>query len=317
MPDDYGHIKVTVIVAFHNAELTIGTTARSIFEQTLTELEIIFVNDGSLDRSFDIINDMLIHYPERIDNTSILFYTFSRGTAAAYDTALAHASGDYVITASPGDFFEANALKLMSERAYSADADIAWSEHFAGYPGRNKRIRIGKGAPELNLMRIDYGSFTLHNKLIRRRLLTDNRIAATKGVNSWKDICVVSKLLSLSPTVTFIHTPLYHCNRSTAYTSEYESRDHLTTTLLLEQWFVKQYPDNRYQPFLNNLKFVAKSCFLRGKDKDIKQWKATFPELNSRIMRLNAISLHRRWLYSALIWLPEWMAQPLARIFIK
>lgn len=310
-------IKVTAIVAFHNAETTIGTTARSLFAQTLKELEIIFVNDGSLDRGFDIINDLLVHYPDRIDHTSILFYTFNRGTAAAYDTALAHATGEYTITAFPGDYFEPNALKLMADKAKATNADVVWAEHYDTVARGYKRVRISKGAPDLNNMRVDYGSFTLHNKLIRRQLLNDNHITATKGINSWKDICVVSEILSLQPAVEFIHTPLYHHNVPAPHFSDYETRDHLTTTLILEQWFIRHYPDNRYQPFLNALKFAAKSGFLHGKDKDIKLWKATFPELNSRIMSLHTVSRRKRWLYSLLALLPEWLSQPFAQIFIK
>ena len=310
-------IRVTVIVPFHNAELTIGTTARSLFEQTLQDLEIIFVNDGSLDRGFDIINDMLVRYPDRIDTTSILFYTFNRGTAAAYDTGLAHASGKYVITARPGDYLEAHALRIMADKAAETDADIVWCEHYTGHTGRNKRVRISRGAPDINRMRIDYGAYSMHNKLIRRDMLLNNGIAATKGVNSWKDICVVSKTLSLQPDVAFIKTPLYHHDVPDQTPGDYECRDYLTTTLILEQWFIEAYPDNRFQPFLNNLKFTAKSYYLCGKNKEIGLWKATFPEINGRICSISALSWRKRWLYSAICWSPEWLAKIIARLFIK
>lgn len=63
--------KVSVIIPIYRVEKYIEKCVRSLFEQTLKEVEYIFVDDASPDRSIDILKQIMLEYPERAKNSKI------------------------------------------------------------------------------------------------------------------------------------------------------------------------------------------------------------------------------------------------------
>ena len=61
--------KVSVIIPVYGAESFIERCARSLFEQTLEDMEFIFVDDCSPDRSVEILNKVVSEYPNRNGGT--------------------------------------------------------------------------------------------------------------------------------------------------------------------------------------------------------------------------------------------------------
>ena len=57
--------KVSVVIPVYGVEKYIERCARSLFEQTLDDIEYIFVNDCTKDRSIDILNEVINDYPAR------------------------------------------------------------------------------------------------------------------------------------------------------------------------------------------------------------------------------------------------------------
>lgn len=64
--------KVSVVIPVYNVEKWIGRCARSLFEQTLDEMEFIFVDDGSTDNSIGVVEDVLKEFPKRKHQVTIL-----------------------------------------------------------------------------------------------------------------------------------------------------------------------------------------------------------------------------------------------------
>ena len=58
--------KVSIIVPFYNVENYIEKCLETLVNQTLKDIEIILVNDGSKDRSIDIVKKFINEYPEKI-----------------------------------------------------------------------------------------------------------------------------------------------------------------------------------------------------------------------------------------------------------
>ena len=73
---------VTVVVPIYNVERYIEKCARSLFEQSLANLEILFVNDCTPDNSIDIILKVLADYPQRKEQTRIIKMSSKIGRAA-------------------------------------------------------------------------------------------------------------------------------------------------------------------------------------------------------------------------------------------
>ena len=93
-------------------------------EQTLREVEYIFVDDASPDRSIEILHRTLADYPERQDQVRILTHKQNKGLPAARNTGLAVAQGEYIFHCDSDDFVEREMLEEMYEKAKEADADL-------------------------------------------------------------------------------------------------------------------------------------------------------------------------------------------------
>ena len=79
---DFFKPAVTVVVPIYNVERYIEKCARSLFEQSLANLEILFVNDCTPDNSIETILNVLADYPQRKGQTRIIKMSWNSGPAA-------------------------------------------------------------------------------------------------------------------------------------------------------------------------------------------------------------------------------------------
>lgn len=104
--------KITIAIPIYNAELYIEQCINSILSQTLKEIEIICVDDGSTDRSVDIINK----YHKKHHNIKVLSQKNS-GSGIARNRALRIARGKYIAFCDADDFY---ASEYVMEKLYNA-----------------------------------------------------------------------------------------------------------------------------------------------------------------------------------------------------
>ena len=95
---------VSILVPVFNVEGYIERCARSLFEQTYSNLEFVFVDDCSPDDSMKILGRIVEDYPIRKDAVRIIRHDHNRGLAASRNTALDNASGFFVCTVDSDDW---------------------------------------------------------------------------------------------------------------------------------------------------------------------------------------------------------------------
>ena len=76
-------IKVSVCTPVYGVEAFIERCARSLFTQSYKNIEYIFVNDCTPDRSMEVLQQVLSDYPERKDSVKIVNHKTNRGLVAA------------------------------------------------------------------------------------------------------------------------------------------------------------------------------------------------------------------------------------------
>lgn len=103
----------------YNAESWIRRCIESILDQTFHELEIIVINDGSIDNSLNIVKDCC-----RMDDRVQCISTENQGSAAAKNVGLKHISGNIVTFVDADDFIEAEMYETMITTMNDTDADI-------------------------------------------------------------------------------------------------------------------------------------------------------------------------------------------------
>ena len=117
-------MKISVIIPVYNVEKYIYRCIESIINQTMTEdIECIIVNDATPDKSINIIKEILSHYNGNI-SFKIINHEKNEGLAAARETGMKYAQGDYIIHLDSDDYCEINMLEEMYNTAITNDADI-------------------------------------------------------------------------------------------------------------------------------------------------------------------------------------------------
>lgn len=113
------NIKVSVIIPIYNAADFLNDCLRTILNQTLTDIEIICVNDGSTDDSLKILQKF-----EREDNRLKVIDQKNQGAGSARNAGMAIAKGEYLSFLDADDFYENNMLEVSYHTAKEANADV-------------------------------------------------------------------------------------------------------------------------------------------------------------------------------------------------
>lgn len=206
---------VSILVPVYGAEQYIERCIRSLFDQTYLNIEYIFVDDCSPDRSVDIIRNISKEYPNREYWIKIICHKENRGLAAARNTAVEHANGLFISHVDSDDFLEKDAIRLLVEKQLEEDADLV-----SGYSIRhllNKDILIvppsftTKEEWIKELLRTDHiYNHVIWGRLLRIDLYRNHNIKNKEGCNQGEDWQVLPQLAYYANKVSVIDDIVYH-----------------------------------------------------------------------------------------------------------
>ena len=114
-------IKISVIIPVYNVEKYIRECVESVLNQTLKDIEIIAVNDGSRDNSIKIIEEYLSDARLRIINKE------NGGASFARNIGMKAARGEYIYFIDSDDFIEEDVLEILYRNSESEKMDIVCS----------------------------------------------------------------------------------------------------------------------------------------------------------------------------------------------
>lgn len=306
-------LKLSVIVPYHNSEDTLERTLLSLNGQKCEPLEIILVNDGSTDSSHTVIAKF-ISKNKGAHEFKDINYQFQRGASEAFNIGLKNCNGDFVCKCDSDDTVEPDYYARMLAVAARSNADVV-SSPIAVHSSKKTHIIKPHHGNNLNDMAVNTANFSLCNRIIRRGILTSNSIEAYSHIDRWDDLGVVSRVFALKPKCAYLDFPGYNYYLTPGVTSLSRSgctkllRDHMLCALLVEKWLAERGVETDYAEFIHHLKFISKVKMLRCAPRDVKRWKATFPETNYGIMHLRHLSLPYRVLFTLITKLPTGVSQ--------
>lgn len=210
--------KVSVIIPVYGVEKYIERCARSLFEQTLEDIEYIFVDDCTPDNSISILRKVLSEYPNREKQVKILHHDKNKGLAKARQTGLKIASGEYIAHCDSDDWVDKDLYKVLYNQAVNLKSDmIAFDCKFTDGV---KTLKINSGGECTDT--IECISSMMHrktwwslcNKLIRKDIY-DRADIIYPVDNMGEDMCLTLQLLYYCKAISYKHDVFYYYYQNT------------------------------------------------------------------------------------------------------
>ena len=166
-------VSVSIIVPCYNVAAYLDQCMESLAGQSMEDIEIICVNDGSSDHTAEILRE----WRDRDGRVRVIDRKNS-GVSAARNSGMEAAAGKYIGFVDPDDVVDRNMFRRLFDAAVEKDADV-----------------------------------TVWNKLIRRELLEENGVRFVPGLRQGEDLYFCLMLLTVAPRLLILPDRLYHYRR--------------------------------------------------------------------------------------------------------
>ena len=183
--------KISVIITIYNSENYITPCVNSLFNQTLEEIEYIFINDATQDNSIEKLHCIIGDFPNRKPSVKIINLNKNKGVSNARRIGLENATGEYIIHCDSDDWIDKDMYERLYRKAKETDADIV---------GCNFRHEFSdiqydfhqqySESMEENIRRLINGKIfpSLCTSLTKRELIIKNNISFPIGLNMGEDL---------------------------------------------------------------------------------------------------------------------------------
>lgn len=226
-------MKVSVLVPVYGVERYIENCAVSLFEQTYENIEYVFVDDGTLDKSIEILREVMKRYPSRRDNVHIITHEINRGLGAARFTALLNATGDYVMHVDSDDSLSLDAVEMLVDKAIETDADVVDCGYVETNNGNVVSTHIPFHGSQDNYLRImlchNIVSNRIWGRLYRRSIFSDYEINPIDGVDYGEDFAIVTRIMYYAKRAWIDSTGYkYRTDNDSSYTHRFSKKNYVS-----------------------------------------------------------------------------------------
>ena len=197
--------KVSIIIPVWGVEKYISKCLDSLVNQTLEDIEIIVVNDGSPDNSQKIIDEYVKKYPDKVKS----YIKENGGQGSARNYGLEVSTGEYIGFVDSDDFVELDMFEKMYNKAKKDKADIVVCGSYnvsEDYSKKDKDVFVTNY--DTDLENVIFGKMAVWNKIYKRNIIVDNKITFKEKV-WYEDLAFTLKTIINSSKFSFIDEPLY------------------------------------------------------------------------------------------------------------
>lgn len=282
---------VSVIIPIFKVRNFIERCVCSLFEQTLKDVEYIFVDDATPDDSIEILKSCVDRYPGRKEQIQILTHEQNQGLPAARNTGLAVATGEYVFHCDSDDFVEKDMLEEMYNAAKANDVDMVYCDFYLSFE-KNERYMSNPAyetAEDVLKAGLLGGNmkYNVWNKLVKRSLYTENGIAFPAGHAMGEDMTMI-RLAACAKTVAYVPKAFYHYVKlnTNAYSATMSERHKIDIRFNVDQTvaFLQDKFGRTLDKEIAFFKLNTKLPFLITDDEtQYEVWKEWWPEANAYI----------------------------------
>lgn len=246
---------ISIIVPVYNVEKYLERCLNSLVHQSLEDIEIIVVNDGSLDQSEQIIHQFERLHPEKIK----AFKKENGGLGDARNFGLPYAQADYIAFIDSDDYVELDMFEKMYQKASEQNADLVVCD--IEYVWENsERKHLLKGLNTTVNTDVNKALFLspifAWNKLYRKSLF--NKLNLKYPPRLWyEDLPVSLPYFTQAKTVAYVNEALVHyVQRSNSIMNSKSSKKMFDIFTILEDVFNQFQRDELFKPYHDELEYV-------------------------------------------------------------
>lgn len=292
--------KVSIIVPIYNVEKYLERCINSLIGQTLDDIQIILVNDGSTDSSGKIAKEYAIKHQDKI----MYLEKENGGLSDARNYGLPYATGEYIAFLDSDDYIDKEAYKAMYDKAKQENADYLECDFIWEYTNKlkeDKRVDYKNKKEMLAFVRV-----VAWNKLIKREVIEKNKLEFPKGLR-YEDVEFTYKLIPHLNKVSYIDKCFIHytqrensiANVQNARTSEIFTILDNVISYYKENEFYKEYEDELEYNYARYLlcSSLKRICKIQDKETRTRLINETWNKLNSEFPNwkknkiLNAVNI--------------------------
>lgn len=281
----------------YNADSSVSRMLDSIIAQTYENWELIAVDDGSTDKSADILDSYSVS-----DGRIRVTHRTNDGVSSARQLGQEISTGKYIIHADADDFVEPDMLEALCRKAEATNADVVFCDYFVDDNSGNIKVVIQQ-PPEKTEDIIKAFFSTLHgsccNKLVKKNTLERYDVCFPKGINYCEDLLLWMRLfINPDVTVTYLNRAFYHyyfSSESTSICHSYSKKLFNTQVAVLRE--LESILGPGYSELTNRYKMSIKQGAFEHPIFTSKEYYAIFPELNKDIFKTDMSITNRLCMY--------------------
>ncbi len=227
---------ISLIAPVYGVEKYIAKFAVSVLEQTYQDIQFIFVNDGTKDRSMEILDELIENSYAHLKPRILIINKENGGLPSARKAGLEAAEGQYILFADSDDWLETDAVEKVMAKADETDADMIYFDLVKEYGHRTsyKRERdyTAETKDDFIINMFNYKSFGYTvTKCFKRSLYTDNVIYMPK-LGMHEDIYLMSQIIFYAKSLARIPEALYHYRKDNpnSFCSQNGEKRHIAST---------------------------------------------------------------------------------------
>lgn len=301
--------KVSVIIPVYGVEKYIERCARSLFEQTLQDIEYIFVDDCTKDKSIEILKRVSSEYPHRLSQIKIVHHNINKGLPQARKTGVLNSSGDYIAHCDSDDYVAPEIYQKALDSLTTNDSDIVLINNYYSSNSSNIMRFFINSTDKVDLIKKMFSNrigCSIWSKIAKRDIYFHDRFVFPIH-NMGEDLVLSTQLLLYSKKVSVVDEPLYfYVNNSTSITKDlteekiYKNFLQVCCNLDLVENILKfNKVDITYTQELIALKYYKRDMLypLANRNKYRNIYFSTYPDINNKIFQSRYITFKSKIKY--------------------
>lgn len=309
---------VSILVPFYNVEKYVGKCVESLFNQTYSNIEYVFVDDCSPDNSLKIIKDMIDEFNIPSERYNIVIHKTNMGISTSRNDCITNAKGDYILFIDSDDWIEIDMVEKLVNATKENNADISGCSYIEEYPDKsiyfsqkytNDHLEMMKAITILTIKGV------MWKLLIKRSVIVNNNIKFIPDNNMVDDYLFCCQVFYYARTFASVDEYLYHYIQYNPNNYSHVTLFNIESQAKAVEETEKFYKDkgiyDELKNELNQRKFLLKLPLILDQNCiNTNKWRTIFPECNNAWKDMN-FSIGNKLMFK----IAQSFLHPLIRVF--